>query len=479
VEFIGRKDELETLHKFAGSKEPAIAVIYGRRRIGKSLLIKQALRGSDVLFFDALEERPRREQIRHFMFQLHQQLEALDRIRIPTLVSLPDTWKEAFLRLFDAVKDKPCAIVFDEFQWMANYRHELVADLKYVWDGFFATLKGQKLILCGSIASFMIHKVIKSSAFYGRIDVQMQLAGFKLKETGEMLAGRGVDEIIQAQMLTGGVPKYLRLLNKYSSVQLAMEDLAFTPNGYLTSEYERIFTSHFGKNPNFEKIGRTLAAHPLGLFREELAGSAKLAAGGQLSTQLRDLESAGFISTTTPFDKGENSRQIRYFLSDAYLRFYFSFIRPNIKKIRSSHSKNLFAAITQTGAYHAWIGRSFEYLCLQHADLISQQLGFSGIDFTIGPYFAPTKGTEAGVQVDLVFDRADGVLTVCEMKYSRRPVGTDVIPEMERKVQSLQRASNRKTIQRVLITRDKPTQSLLETGYFYRIIDASVAFIAI
>ncbi len=476
MKFIGRKDELTRLEKFVDSKQPAIAAIYGRRRIGKSSLIKQALAGRDALFFDALEERPRREQISHFMFQLLQQLEAADRSQIPTSAAAPATWKQGFLLLFTALKAKPCVVVFDEFQWMANYRHELIADLKFVWDGFFATLPGQKLILCGSIASFMVNKVIKSSAFYGRIDTQMQLSGFKLKETSELLAGRGADEIMKAQMLTGGIPKYLRLLSGFTSIQLAMEDLAFTPNGYFTAEYERIFTSHFGKNPDFEKIVRTLATRPLGLFREELARSAKLVTGGQLSTELRDLESAGFISATTPFDKGENSRHIKYFLSDAYLRFYFSFIRPNLKKIRSGHSQTLFAAITQTGAWHVWMGRSFEYLCLQHADLISRQLGFSGIDFTVGPYFAPTKRGRVGVQVDLVFDRADGVLTVCEMKYSRRPVGTEVIADMERKVQFLQRAADRKTIQRILIVHNEPSPALVKSGYFYRIIDASRLF---
>src|SRR5207244_2459380 len=130
--------------------------VFGRRRIGKSSLIRQALQGREALFFDALEERPRREQIAHFMFQLQQQLENSDSPRFPASVAPPASWKEAFLVLFEAIKDEPRPVVFDELQWMANYRHELVSDLKYVWDGFFARLPGQKLILCGSIASFMI-----------------------------------------------------------------------------------------------------------------------------------------------------------------------------------------------------------------------------------------------------------------------------------------------------------------------------------
>lgn len=177
------------------------------------------------------------------MFQLQQQLESSDSPRFPASIAPPASWKDAFLVLFEAIKDRPRPVAFDELQWMANYRHELVSDLKYVWDGFFGKLTGQKLILCGSIASFMINKVIKSSALYGRVDAQIRLEGFSLAETRELLKNRGVDEILHAQMVTAGVPKYLRLLSEYPSIQLALQDLAFPPNGYLTIEYERIFTS--------------------------------------------------------------------------------------------------------------------------------------------------------------------------------------------------------------------------------------------
>jgi uncharacterized protein len=476
MEFIGRREELKRLGRFVDSSEPAIAAVFGRRRIGKSSLIRQALQGRDALFFDALEERPRREQIAHFMFQLQQQLESSDSPRFPASVAPPASWKEAFLVLFEAIKDRPRPVVFDELQWMANYRHELVSDLKYVWDGFFAKLPGQKLILCGSIASFMINKVIKSSALYGRVDAQIRLTGFSLAETRALLKGRGVDEILHAQMVTAGVPKYLRLLSEYPSVQLAIQDLAFTPNGYLTTEYERIFTSHFGKKPHFAKLVRALAEHPLGLYREGLARSAGVTLGGQLSQHLRDLESAGFINVVTPFNKSDESRHIKYFLNDAYLRFYFSFIRPSLRKIRTRKSTNLFNSISTSGAYHAWLGRSFEYLCLQHADVIAAELGFSGIDFTVGPYFAPARGGSAAVQVDLLFDRADDVITVCEMKCSRHPPGIEVIDAMEKKLGLIAHVAGRKTLQPVLIVRGRVSQELTAAGYFYRIIDASEAF---
>src|SRR5262249_11056901 len=157
------------------------------------------------------------------------------------------------------------------------YRHEIVSDLKHVWDRYFSKLPGQKLILCGSIASFMVEKVIKSKALYGRVDTEIELTGFTLANTQQLLAGRGQDEVLEAQMLTGGISKYLRLLVPYPSIQLAMQDLALTRRGYLAMEYQKIFSSHFGRHPEFENIVNLLAEHPLGVFREQIAARIQVA----------------------------------------------------------------------------------------------------------------------------------------------------------------------------------------------------------
>lgn len=463
--FIGRKTELARLDRLVRSPDARIAVLYGRRRIGKSVLLQQALQGKAPLFFEALEERGTRDQMDHFILQL--------RLATGHGSGKPRRWTEALLQLHEAIEDNPRPIVFDEFQWMANYRHELVSELKYVWERFLSKLPGQKLILCGSIASFMVEKVVRSSSLYGRIDTELAVHPFKLPETRQMLPDKGIDEILQAHLLTGGVPKYLELLRDHPSVHLAVQELAFKPDGYFTTEYQRIFVSHFGSNPAFEAIVRALAAHPLGLLREELAHQARIALGGRLSSHLRDLESAGFLSADTPFHRGVQSRQIKYFLCDAYLRFYFAFILPNLKKIRAGQGANIFAGISGSGALHAWMGRSFEYLCLQHAQEISRLIGFSAVDFTMGPYFTPARRGAPGLQIDLLFDRADQVITVCEMKYSANTVGVEVIASMQRKIDLLRPVAKGKTIQPVLVVRGHPSRELIDQGYFYRIIQAS------
>ena len=462
--FIGRKEELRLLHGLINADRPTIGVIYGRRRIGKSELIKKAFERKQTLIFEGLENRPKQDQIDNFLFQLFYQTKKGFGFK------KAKSWREAFLLLYEEVKLNPAHVVFDEFQWMANYRNEIVSELKLVWDLYISRINRITLVLCGSIASFMITKVVKAGALYGRTDLVIHLKGFLLPDTKKMLQGKGIDEIVEAQMLLGGIPKYLDLVREKPSIRIGMEDLAFTETGYLTDEYERIFLSHFGRNPEYERIIAVLARRTYGLFRQQISEEAGIDLGGGLTRHLKNLESAGFISSATPFHKGHNSRLLKYYLSDAYLRFYFSFIRPNLKKIKSGIQKGMFGRISQTGSFTGWMGRAFEYLCIEHAAKISKILGFSGIEFTFGPYFNAPKKDSSGVQIDLLFDRNDNVMTLCEMKYSLTPVGTGIIEKIARKAEILQNKFKNKSIQKVLISRSGPTDDLIASGFFYRII---------
>ncbi|MEI6788816.1 MAG: ATP-binding protein [bacterium] len=466
-EFIGREAEIESLMAFLNKEAPSIGVVYGRRRIGKSVLIRKALEGRRVLMFEGLENQPKGEQIKAFLFELGRQAD------LPTGSKSIKTWREALAALEPVLRKKPACIVLDEFQWMANYRHDLVSDLKMVWEQYLANIPGVKLVLCGSIASFMLSKVVRSSALYGRTDLQLRLDAFNLGEACALLRDKGLDEVIEAYLCFGGVPKYLDLIRDFPSIRDAVEQLAFKDNGYFVEEYDRVFTSHFGRNPDYRRIVMALSSHPQGLFRKDLAAHAGVDLGGTLSTHLEDLESAGFVMSVIPVDKGGTSRLIRYMLNDPYMRFYFSFIRPSLKRIQSKGQEGLFAGISQSGRYQAWRGRAFEYLCMGHARQLARLLGFSGVEFSAGPYFRAPAKDRPGFQVDLLFARADKVLTLCEMKCSVAPLGMDVIREVERKAGQLQQEFPSKTIQRVLVIHGEPSREVVRSGYFYRIIRAA------
>lgn len=461
--FIGRSEELSNLKHFQEMAESSLCVIYGRRRIGKSLLIEHSLKLKRTLFFEGLEKRPRKKQLEHFVEQFKYMCpEAV----IPDKIS---SWKQMFLSLYEFVKDHPSVIVFDEFQWMANYRTEIVSEFKFVWDRYFSKLDGQKIILCGSIASFMIGKVIKSSALYGRIELEIQVKGFSLSETKLMFPQKSCYEVAEAYMFTSGVPKYLSLLAPYTSIRSGIANLSYSHKGYFRTEYERIFLSHFGSNKDFETIIVTLLQHPYGLTREQIVTLGKVSAGGQLSIHLDDLEAAGFISSFIPVDKKANSRLKKYLVTDAYMRFYHHFILPNLKDDIHGSVEEHFGSLAHSGAFHNWIGRSFEYLVMHHVPTVVKRMGLEGLKYNAGPYFNAATKKSSGLQVDLLLDRTDQVLSVIEMKYSSTPVGIQIIPELERKLEWLREKFKTKTVQPVLVTKIPPTKELIDSGYFIKI----------
>jgi len=463
--FVGREVELAQLRQAFLAPNPQIAVVYGRRRVGKSALIAKALEGTPFLNFEGLEDQSTQQQLDNFCLQLRRQ----------TGISIgerPKTWREALLLLEPWLRKNQGCIVLDELQWMANYRHAMVSDLKMVWDQVFSRMAGVNLVLSGSIASFMLDKVVHSRALYGRTDRVIHLRPFQLKDTRRMLPQFGATECLEAQMMFGGVPKYLELIGNGPSLYLAVEDLAFSENGFLCQEYERIFTSHFGRNEEFSKILGALAKHPYGLLRKELSRKAEVDTGGGLSRHLFDLESAGFITGLRPMDRPVQSRILSYRICDAFIRFHHALMSQTHRANPQLSSRTSFSQLVHRPAYHTWRGHALENLCLQHSHEIAARLGFHGVDYTCGPWFRSKASGECGYQVDMAYARADHVITLCEIKSSRNPIGAKVIEEVQTKVALMQEAFPRHRIQPVLIHDGPLTKEVHYTPYFESRIDA-------
>ena len=461
--FFGRKAEKEQLEALIERPRPCIAVIYGRRRVGKSELIRQATQGKNVLNFEGLEGQPKQKQIKNFLFQLAEQTGTEHK-------HIAD-WPEALILLRDLTDCGQWVIVLDEFQWTANYQNELVSVIKMIWERYLSTNPELTLILCGSIASFMKSKVLKSSALYGRTDYELNLRALKLHEIAEFFPEKGTDEILETAMLVGGIPKYLELVAEYPSVYDAIENLAFSPAGFLQTEYDRLFASHFGKKPIYKRIIRLLSDNPYGLPVGKIAAALDMTAGGSLSRQLDDLESAGFLHALIPFDKPDTSKLLKYVLIDAYVRFYTAMIKGAQRT--NTMPGTQFRALMSSPAYRSWLGRSFEYLCMQHHREISRILGFDGIPYRVGPFFQRKHLHAPGVQIDLLYERSDKVLVLCEMKYLLGTVPGDIITQTEKKVSLLQQKYPGRTILKVLLTRSEATDAVTKSGYFFKTIRAA------
>ncbi|MBN1684860.1 MAG: AAA family ATPase [Gammaproteobacteria bacterium] len=462
--FVGRDFELERLSRIDENQESAIIVVYGRRRVGKTELIEQAFRKRNLLKFEGLEGVSEKEQMNHVLEQLAEYTQE------PLLTKIQVThWREVFKLIGQYTNSGTWTIFFEEIQWLANYQTYFISELKYVWDNYFRHNNQLLLILCGSSPSFIINHVIKSRSLHNRSLYEFPLKEFSLGETKQFLKKRADREIIDAYLTIGGIPEYLKRIKQNSSVFLSLCDHAFQSGGFFLKEYERIFVSNLAKNKHYRDIIEYLSKHRFGT-RNAIMKHLKLKSGGGLSALLTDLEVCGFIEKYVPFNLNPQSLLARYCIRDAYLQFYFKFIKPLEKNIEGGHYNQRPSSALNMDTYHKWLGYSFERFCRRNHHLFARILGFESVRYKSGAFFnRATDSIDSGYQIDLIYDRDDQVYTVCEIKYLQTKVSSNVITSFEKKLTLLPNQKNR-TIQKILITIEGADQTLIQRAYFDRII---------
>lgn len=458
--FVGRQEELAVLSEAYESGKSELVVLYGRRRIGKSRLLHRFAEGKpDFLTFEALEGEQTRAQIRHFTKLLRRQTNdsVLEHVRF-------SRWDDVLSYLSDRIVDQESRnqkliLFFDEIQWMAAGRSSLISLLKYYWDNRWKQ-KNVLLVLCGSVASFMVKKIIRSKALYGRITKEVLLKGLPPHEAAQMFENRrSAEETLKYLLVFGGVPKYLEEVDLHRSFSQNMNRLCFSKNGSMLNEVDRIFYSQFRESRTYLKIVSLLKDRPCSL--SQISKHLKIPSGGGLQLYLRNLEDAEIIRSFVPFDKSRKSKLRKYTLADEYLHFYFKFVGPNVEIIQESQRKRLFEAMTRS-SLDSWMGFAFERFCLKHASFLSGLMGFEKDVLAAAPHF---RKDDEQFQIDLVYLRSDKVITVCEIKHLSRKVTTRVIPEMKRKISRLGPAKGY-TLEKALISLHGPEQALQESGYF-------------
>lgn len=471
MEFLGRQAEQESLVSLDYSEKSKVSVVYGRRRVGKSTLIRKVFEKKKILSFEGLEGESTLIQKKEFLSQLFRQTSPPNSILPPSPKS---SWSDILIYLSNVLVGKPTVVLLDEFQWIAAERKELVSHLKYVWDNYFLTKNKIHLILCGSVSSFLVKKVLKSKALYGRIDLEIHLQPLKFTEVKKgFFKRRSLQESIEAYLCVGGVPRYLELFEERQSLILNLQRLGFRPDGYLFNDFEKIFVSHFGKHPVYQKIIMALTQKKF-MTREELINREYETSGGRMTDYLEELVLADFIEKYQPLDKSDSTILNRYRIRDNYLQFYFRFLFPNRQKIKEGFYLKKPFPLHLFQPYHIWLGLAFEQFCYHHHDVLAQKLGFSAVDYRYGSFFK-REDQKTGHQIDLLFLRADQVVTLCEIKFKNRPIGKEVIPEVLKKVEGIN-LKKHPTIEPVLITASSPTKELVSEGFFTQIITLEELF---
>lgn len=428
MDFIGRSEELLTLNELTNSNNPEFLAVYGRRRVGKTYLIRTYFsKLKSVIFFNATgtKNAPLQEQIEHFSERIG------DAFFSGVTPKTGKTWDETFKKLTSAInsipKNKKIILFLDELPWMATPNSCLLQSLDYYWNQYWSLDKRIKLIACGSSASWIIKKIINNKGgLHNRITRKMRLSPFALCDAKKFLNSRGVklndNQIAKIYMVTGGIPYYLTGIGKGLSAAQAIEKLAFKKNSLLLTEFDNLFSSLFSNAEAYIDLVRIISKNHYGMAQTDiLEKTSYLTKGGGAIEKLKELKDAGFIAAFKPFE--HNKRGIYYRVVDEYTLFYFQWIEP-IKETLQEESMNhgYWQGLQSTPAWHSWSGYAFESICYKHINQIRRKLNIPVTAIAHTWRYAPLKNTEAsGAQIDLLFDRKDDSITICEIKYSEQP----------------------------------------------------------
>ena len=410
---IGRKKEINLLHEIQNDDSSHFLAIYGRRRVGKTFLIREAFDYRFAFQHAGLSEGGMKGQIFAFVSSLK---DAGYEVK-----KQPKNWLEAFEYLKDLIRkssEKKKIIFIDELSWMDTPKCDLMVALENFWNGFASARKDIVLIVCASATSWMLSKVVHNKGgLYNRLTEQIHLRTFCLGECEEYVKNSGLafnrNQILQYYMIFGGVPYYWGFLKKGLSLSQNIDRILFEKDAPLRDEFKYLYASVFKKPENYVKIIEALGTKKVGMTREEIINAAKISNSGDLTTKLEELESCGFIRKYYAF--GMKKKNAIYQLMDCFTLFYFKFLKSQ------PTDEHFWTNQINTPLVNTWMGLAFEWVCMEHIEQIKVKLGISGVLTEVNSWYckADLDNGVFGSQIDMLIVRKDQVINLCEMKYSQ------------------------------------------------------------
>ena len=416
---IGRKQQQNKLQDLYESEYAEFLVVYGRRRTGKTFLVREYFEGKFSFYHTALSPY---EMLDNAELLLEQQLKKFgDTLRsYGSLCSgTPKDWFEAFDWLRDLLSKKSSkkrlVVFIDELPWLDTPRSNFITAFEHFWNGWGAGRHNLLLIVCGSATSWIANKLLNNTGgLYGRSTYEMQILPFSLRECELFYKKRGLVldryDQLQAYMITGGIPYYLGFFRKGLSLGQNIDQLFFVKTAKLKKEFERLFASLFPKPTNYRKIIGLLATRHKGFTRDEITKATGIQKGGGLSKMLAALEASDFISRYVPF--GVSKREEHYKLTDNFCLFHEKFLAGNEITDTDFWEKN-----QNSQKLSAWKGIAFEEVCLAHIQQIKNALGIGAITSRESAWSIKGDKENDGTQIDLLIDRDDNIVNLCEMKF--------------------------------------------------------------
>lgn len=411
---IGRKEEVNILQALFESNQPELLAVYGRRRVGKTYLIRNYYAAQIRFHCSGELGAATQVQLANFFQQLNSFFPSIKQL------AAPGSWQQAFVLLrkcLEGIKTKEKKVIFfDELPWLETHKSGFISAFAYFWNMYLSKRSDILVVICGSAASWMIKKVVNNKGgLHNRVTRRLQLMPFTLGETKDYLAYRKIPfsdyQVLQLYMVVGGIPHYLNALQRGLSLQQNIDAMCFVRNGQLTGEFENLYAALFSNHEKHIAVVRALAKKNKGLNRNELLAVGKLETGGGLSEVLEELIASGFVQKTVAYNKKIKESLFR--LVDEFSLFYFKFMQGS--------GPNRWLEISKSNGYQLWCGYAFENTCFRHIYQIKKALGISGVYTNFSTWAKPGNKASDGAQIDLLLDRADDSINICEIKFSGEP----------------------------------------------------------
>ena len=415
---IGREKERAELDRCMKSARSEFVIVYGRRRVGKTFLVDNFFDGTFDFTFVGGHNLAKAKQLRSFAKALKKSA------RLSSMPTFSD-WTDAFDALEEYLETLPAnrkkVIFIDEMPWIDTPKSEFVEALEGFWNGWGARRNDIMFIASGSASSWMMDKLVENpGGLHARITSNIYVRPFTLKETQEYLTSQGIAlddyQAIQLYMIFGGIPFYLSLLNPAESILANIDRLFFRKNGELRTEFDELYQAIFSKSGKYLEVVELLNRNKEGLTFSQIKEAVKLD-GRRLTTVINNLERCDFIISYTQF--GNKTKGAIYRLIDFYTLFYYKFVGKNDSKDEQWWTNNYDSRSVQS-----WQGVAFELVCLTHLTQIKHALGITGISTSASAWRyvgAKDDKSDKGAQIDLVIDRGDHTINLCEMKFSTGP----------------------------------------------------------
>lgn len=410
---IGRNRELKEIDRCLKSEQSEFVIVYGRRRIGKTFLVDECFQNKYDFSYVGGHNVNQKKQLRNFAKAIKKYA------RLPKQPKFAD-WAEAFDALEDYIESLPAnrkkVIFIDEMPWIDTPQSDFVEEFETFWNSWAARRRDILLIASGSATSWMIDNLVDNQGgLHCRITSSIYLKPFTLAEVEQYVRAKKCTwdryQILQAYMVIGGVPFYWSLLDLKQSLVQNIDRLFFQRNAILRIEFDELFNALFRHADKYIAVAKILSNHKEGLKRPEIGKMADL--DGKMLTQvLKNLERCDFIIRYNQL--GNKIKDAVYRLSDFYTLFYFKYVEAN-----NSFDEQWWSRNFQTHSVESWQGQTFELICMLHTDEIKNKLGISGISTNIATWrYKPKDTDDKGAQIDMVIERADRVINLCEIKFA-------------------------------------------------------------